>query len=278
MNDVVRIGVLVPAGNTIHEREFLALRPEGVEFRFAGFAYPPAGAADFCADLFAHMRAPVAELRAWGAQALLVGCTTASMLCADPAREAQLQSLAGVPVVTAASAVREALAALGLRRIAVATPYGARGNGVVVDYLRTIGITGRRASARRRSCRCRAPRWTRSAGTLRRDHRDRRRLRRPSRASAWRSSAACSRRRAFRVGIIAQPDWRAPSAFGARRPNLFFGITAGNMDSMVNRYTSTAASAATTPTRRAARAGGGRTARVIVYAQRAREAFATCRS
>src|SRR5438270_387878 len=42
----------------------------------------------------------------------------------------------------------------------------------------------------------------------------------------------------FRVGIIAQPDWRSAGPFAALgRPNLFFGITAGNMDSMVNRYT-----------------------------------------
>lgn len=42
----------------------------------------------------------------------------------------------------------------------------------------------------------------------------------------------------FRVGIIAQPDWQSVEAFrvlGA--PNLFFGVTAGNMDSMINRYT-----------------------------------------
>src|ERR1043165_5048312 len=43
----------------------------------------------------------------------------------------------------------------------------------------------------------------------------------------------------FRVGIIAQPDWQSAEPFRALgRPNLFFGITAGNMDSMVNRYTS----------------------------------------
>ena len=42
----------------------------------------------------------------------------------------------------------------------------------------------------------------------------------------------------FRVGILAQPDWHGAEAFAALgRPNLFFGITAGNMDSMVNRYT-----------------------------------------
>ena len=79
----------------------------------------------------------------------------------------------------------------------------------------------------------------------------------------------------FRVGIIAQPDWRDPDAFRVLgRPNLFFGITAGNMDSMVNRYTSDRrmrSDDAYTPGGK----GGGRPDRsVIVYSQRAREAYA----
>ena len=41
----------------------------------------------------------------------------------------------------------------------------------------------------------------------------------------------------FRVGIIAQPDWRSQAFKALGRPNLYFGITAGNMDSMVNHYT-----------------------------------------
>ena len=42
----------------------------------------------------------------------------------------------------------------------------------------------------------------------------------------------------FRVGIIAQPDWRSADAFRALgRPRLFFGITAGNTDSLVANYT-----------------------------------------
>ncbi len=42
----------------------------------------------------------------------------------------------------------------------------------------------------------------------------------------------------FRVGIIAQPNWHSVDAFQALgKPNLFFGVTAGNMDSMINRYT-----------------------------------------
>ncbi len=78
----------------------------------------------------------------------------------------------------------------------------------------------------------------------------------------------------FRVGIIAQPDWHSADAFAALgAPNLFFGITAGNMDSMVNRYTAerrVRSDDAYTP----GGAGGQRPDRsVIVYAQRAREAF-----
>ena len=78
----------------------------------------------------------------------------------------------------------------------------------------------------------------------------------------------------FRVGIIAQPDWRSAAAFQALgRPNLFFGISAGNMDSMVNRYTADRkirSDDAYTP----GAEGGRRPDRsVLVYAQRAREAF-----
>ena len=78
----------------------------------------------------------------------------------------------------------------------------------------------------------------------------------------------------FRVGIIAQPDWTSTEAFEALgAPTLFFGVTAGNMDSMVNRYTADRKirrDDAYTPDG----AGGKRPDRsVIVYSQRLREAF-----
>ncbi len=78
----------------------------------------------------------------------------------------------------------------------------------------------------------------------------------------------------FRVGIIAQPDWRTTADFMALGPpNLFFGVTAGNMDSMVNRYTADRKirrDDAYTPHGE----GGRRPDRsVIVYCQRLREAF-----
>jgi len=78
----------------------------------------------------------------------------------------------------------------------------------------------------------------------------------------------------FRVGIVSQPDWHSAEPFQALgRPNLFFGITAGNMDSMVNRYTADRR-IRSDDAYTAGGLGGRRPDRsVIVYAQRAREAY-----
>ncbi len=78
----------------------------------------------------------------------------------------------------------------------------------------------------------------------------------------------------FRVGIIAQPDWQSKNAFmKLGKPNLFFGVTAGNMDSMINRYTADRKlrhDDAYTPNNE----GGKRPDRaVLVYSQRCREAY-----
>lgn len=78
----------------------------------------------------------------------------------------------------------------------------------------------------------------------------------------------------FRVGIISQPDWHTTDGFKELgRPNLYFGITSGNMDSMVNRYTADRRlrhNDSYTPNDE----GGKRPDRAVtVYAQKCREAF-----
>lgn len=78
----------------------------------------------------------------------------------------------------------------------------------------------------------------------------------------------------FRVGIVSQPDWHNADAFKILgKPNLFFGVTAGNMDSMVNNYTADrkirtddAYTPNAIPHKRPNHA-------VVVYAQRCREAY-----
>lgn len=78
----------------------------------------------------------------------------------------------------------------------------------------------------------------------------------------------------FRVGIIAQPDWSSKADFmQLGKPNLFFGVTAGNMDSMINRYTADRKlrhDDAYTPNNE----GGKRPDRAVtVYTQRCKEAY-----
>ena len=78
----------------------------------------------------------------------------------------------------------------------------------------------------------------------------------------------------FRVGIIDQPDWQSAEPFKALgKPNLFYGVTAGNMDSMINRYTADRkirSDDAYTPGGQ----GGSRPDRAaLVYSQRCREAY-----
>ncbi len=78
----------------------------------------------------------------------------------------------------------------------------------------------------------------------------------------------------FRVGIISQPTWHSAEPFKALgQPNLFFGVTAGNMDSLINRYTADLrlrSDDAYTPNGEAAKRPDRS---VIVYSQRCREAY-----
>lgn len=76
----------------------------------------------------------------------------------------------------------------------------------------------------------------------------------------------------FRVGILAQPDWRDPDAFAALGvPNLFWGVTGGNMDSLVNHYTSDRKRRSDDAYTPGGRAGARPDRAVIVYSQRCRE-------
>jgi len=78
----------------------------------------------------------------------------------------------------------------------------------------------------------------------------------------------------YRVGIISQPDWLSADDFKQLgQPNLFFGVTGGNMDSMVNRYTSDRR-IRSNDAYTAAGEGGKRPDRCVVpYSQRCREAY-----
>ncbi|WP_150299754.1 YgiQ family radical SAM protein [Pseudomonas profundi] len=78
----------------------------------------------------------------------------------------------------------------------------------------------------------------------------------------------------FRVGIISQPDWHSKNDFmKLGKPNLFFGVAAGNMDSMINRYTADRKIRSDDAYTAGGKAGSRPDRASAVYSQRCREAF-----
>ena len=78
----------------------------------------------------------------------------------------------------------------------------------------------------------------------------------------------------FRVGIISQPAWDSAEAFKTLgKPNLFFGVTGGNMDSLINRYTADLRLRSEDAYTPEAKPGARPDRSVIVYSQRCREAY-----
>ena len=79
----------------------------------------------------------------------------------------------------------------------------------------------------------------------------------------------------FRVGIIAQPDWHSKNAIEVLgKPTLFFGITAGNMDSMINRYTADRKPRSDDAYTPGGQSGSRPDRCTLAYSQRVREAYA----
>jgi uncharacterized radical SAM protein YgiQ len=78
----------------------------------------------------------------------------------------------------------------------------------------------------------------------------------------------------FRVAILPQPDWKSADAFRRLgRPRLFFAVSAGNMDSMINHYTANRKRRNDDAYSPGGRIGLRPDRPTPIYAQRCREAF-----
>ncbi|EZQ19157.1 hypothetical protein CF98_01405 [Halopseudomonas bauzanensis] len=78
----------------------------------------------------------------------------------------------------------------------------------------------------------------------------------------------------FRVGMISQPNWHSKDDFmQLGKPNLFFGVAAGNMDSMINRYTADRKIRSDDAYTAGGKAGKRPDRASLSYCQRCREAY-----
>ena len=142
-----RIGVVVPVSNSNLEPDLALLRPRGVSLHFArvgGYDLDAVPDGDQMRQLAqASLDDIVDSLSACRVDVILYGCTSATLAHGpdfDRELSAQIEARSGVPAVTAAGAVVEALRDLGATRVGLASPYTAGLNREAAAYLQSCGI------------------------------------------------------------------------------------------------------------------------------------------
>ena len=118
-----RIGTIVPVSNTTNEVEFNRFKPDGVTVHFTRVPLDSNPAEDDFHSMLDAAGQAAQGLAATGAEVICYGCTSGSMSCPSDRLLGTLEECSGKPALSTAGAILDALKALGLKRIAMATPY-----------------------------------------------------------------------------------------------------------------------------------------------------------
>lgn len=119
-----RIGLILPSVNLVMEPEFNRMAPEGVSIHASRVLVTGKPSVEGYMSMAEATARAAEELATAEPDVVAYGCTSGSIVGGDEAITRRIQEVVGAtPVVTTATAVVEALRAIGLTRIAVATPY-----------------------------------------------------------------------------------------------------------------------------------------------------------
>lgn len=135
-----RIGVIVPPSNTTNETEFNRLKPDGVTFHFTRSPLHADPAADDFAEMMEDLDKAGSALATCNVDLVTYGCTAGSMACPPDRLLGKLKEVSGVEAVSTAGAILAALGALGIKKIAMATPYTEETNAHETHFLEEHGI------------------------------------------------------------------------------------------------------------------------------------------
>ena len=142
-----RLGIVVPVSNTNLEPDMMLLAPPGVSLHFARAGGYDVDRIPDEQQMRQYSDTPVDEIVAslvnCRADLIVYGCTSATLAqgpAYDRAFRANIERLAGVPAVTAASALVQVLQALDIKRFAFTSPYVASLNDLAIDFLEASGM------------------------------------------------------------------------------------------------------------------------------------------
>jgi maleate isomerase/arylmalonate decarboxylase len=136
-----RIGLIVPPTNTVNEAEWARTIPDGVTFHTVRMPLHPDTTTDEGRQaLVDDITARVRELSEARVDVVAYACTAGSMINPRHALADEVEAATGVPLVTTAAAIVDALARLGAKRVSIATPYHDALNRHEMAYLAGNGI------------------------------------------------------------------------------------------------------------------------------------------
>lgn len=136
-----KIGLIVPPTNTVNEAEWCRMVPDGVTFHTVRMPIHAAVHTDAERDaLTADIGAKVGELAPARVDVVAYACTAGSMVSPPHSLPDTVSARRGIPLVTTAAAIVDALHVLGARRVCVATPYHDALNLHEIAFLASTGI------------------------------------------------------------------------------------------------------------------------------------------
>ena len=136
-----KLGVIVPPTNTANEAEWNRMAPDGVSIHAARMPlHTDTTSPDGKKALYHDLRRFSRDLAQASVDVIAYGCTAGSMVSPMTAPSDFMTAETGVPAVTTAAAIIDALRALGVERAAVATPYHDALNAHEVSFLAENGI------------------------------------------------------------------------------------------------------------------------------------------
>lgn len=118
-----RIGTIIPVSNTTNELEFNRFKPDSVSVHFTRVPLDSNPAEDDFRTMLDAAGKAAEDLTATGADVIAYGCTSGSMACPSDRLLGTMENASGKPALSTAGAIIDALRTLGLKRIAMATPY-----------------------------------------------------------------------------------------------------------------------------------------------------------
>lgn len=136
-----KLGVIVPPTNTANEAEWNRMAPAGVSVHAARMPlHTDTESAEGQKALYADVERYAADLAQAGVDVIAYGCTAGSMVSPVTALPDFMSETTGVPAITTAQALVEALTALGAKTVSLATPYHRTLNDHEIAFLRANGI------------------------------------------------------------------------------------------------------------------------------------------